>query len=182
MFSLIRQLIYLRRLARLIKRAISLILVLAALAALLVSCSDERDFTHCELTLTLPKDFEERKSDNFDLLVTNGEATVGILRITFNAAFNQGIPETFTAKQFASFFMYNSKKEAELYTFDGVPYYSYIESSGSKSLFCLATFYRTQYAYIYVLYSTEKSKESEWRENFLSYAVSASFDYSTVED
>ena len=165
-----------------IKRAISLLLVLTAVLTLLVSCSDERDFTHCEITLTLPKDFKERESENFDLLVSNGEAFIGISRITFIAGFNQGIPETYTAKQFASFFMYNSGKEAELYTYGDVPYYSYIEESGSKTLYCLATFYRTRYAYIYVLYSTEESKESKWREQFLSYATSVSFDYSEVEN
>lgn len=165
-----------------IKRVISFFLVLLTVAAALVSCSDECAFTHCEITLTLPKDFGERESENFDLLLSNGEATVGISRITFIAGFNQGIPETYTAKQFASFFMYKSGKDAEIYSYGDVPYYSYTEDSGSKTLYCLATFYRTRYAYIYVLYSTDESKESEWREKFLSYATSASFDYSGVEN
>ena len=165
-----------------IKRTVSLFLMLITVATLLVSCSDERDFTHCEITLTLPKDFKERESENFDLLISNGEATVGVSRITFIAGFNQGIPETYTAKQFASFFMYHSGKSKELYNYGGVPYYSYTEESGAKTLYCLATFYRTRYAYIYVLYSTDASKESEWRESFLKCAATAVFDYSEVED
>ena len=165
-----------------IKRVLSLILALMTVTALLVSCSDYSSFTHCEITFTLPNDFEVRESENFDLLISNGEATVAVSRVTFSAGFNQGIPETYTAKQFASFFMYNTKTEAEIYTFDGVPYYSYIDESGTRALFCLATFYRTRYAYIYVLYSTDASKENEWREKFLSYATSVSFDYSEAQN
>ena len=85
-----------------IKRVLSLFLGMAMLLSLLVSCSSERIFNHCELYLTLSRDFEDvGSSDSFDLLLSNGDVSVGVARISFAAAYENGISDTLTDRAFA---------------------------------------------------------------------------------
>ena len=67
-------------------------LILTFSFSILVSCSDTEEFTHCELTLVLDKSFREEESEEYDLLLSNGEAVVSLTRISFEAGFDSGIP------------------------------------------------------------------------------------------
>ena len=161
-----------------IKRFLAALLLIASTVAF-VACSREKSFRHCEIVITLPSDFEDKgESQNFDMLLSNGVASVGIARITFVAGINMGIPETYSAKEFARYFMYSTEVDAEVYFYGDMPYYSYYDESTGDKMFCLATFYRTLYAYVYVVYAVEESFESEWREKFLDIGKNVVFDYS----
>lgn len=159
------------------KRGFSLVSLLLILS-LLFSCSDERSFNHCELYITLPEDFEDvGSSDSFDLLLSNGEVSVGIARISFTAGYNQGIPDTLTDKAFGEFFIKQSGKSLTVYTYGGVPYVSYTEIQDGEPYYCLASFYRSLHAYFFILYSTDGALEDKWREDFLKFATGVSFKY-----
>lgn len=156
-------------------RILSLFLILTLIFTCLVSCSDVREFTHCELTLVLDKSFEEEESDDFDLLLTNGDVAVSLIRITFEAGFNQGISDTYTAKGFAAFFMNKSGKSEEIYEYGDVPYYTYTETSGDREIFYTVTFYRSFNAYFIVAYATGAKYKDGYPEQFLEYALNAYF-------
>lgn len=143
-----------------------------------MSCSNERSFNHCELYITLNEDFADvGSSNNFDLLLSNGDVSVGISRMTFSAAYDNGIPDTLTDKAFAEYFLKESGKELTVYTRDGVPYFSYTEALGEREYYCVATFYRSLYAYFLVLYSTDAELSDTWREDFLKFATGVHFVY-----
>ena len=74
-----------------VRRVIAVLAVILILISALASCADEREFSHCELTLTVPRDFKKQSSDSYDLLVGNGKVAAGLTRITFIAGVNQGI-------------------------------------------------------------------------------------------
>ena len=131
-----------------------------------------KSFNHCELYLNLPGDFEVTEgSESFDLVLSNGTASVAVARISFIAGYNQGIPDTLTAKAFADFFMIQSGIESTVHVRETIPYYSYKQSTGNVEYYCLASFYRTMYAYFIVLYSVKADLEEEWRESFMSYMM-----------
>ena len=162
-----------------IKRFTAVFALIVLCLGCVVSCSDEATFKHCEIVITLSSDFEETgKSENFDMLLSNGEASVGIARIPFLAGVNMGIAETYSAKQFAEYFMYKTDVDAQVYFYGDMPYYSYYSDGADGSYFCIAAFYRTQYAYAYIVFAVDKSLESAWREKFLSIGASVEFDYS----
>ena len=60
------------------RRIFFLFLIFAFLLCSLVSCTREKEFTHCELTLVLDSSFEEKKSEEYDLLLTDGEIAVKV--------------------------------------------------------------------------------------------------------
>ena len=161
-----------------IRRTIFAILSILLIISVISSCSDYKTFDHCELYIRLPSDFEDvGASDNFDLLISNGDVSVGVSRISFTAAYNNGIPDTLTDKAFAEYFLAQIGKELTVYTRDGVPYVSYTEEHGSRQYYCVATFYRSLYAYFLVLYSTDAHLGDEWRELFLEFATDVTFKY-----
>ena len=152
-----------------------LFLILTFSFSILVSCSDTEEFTHCELTLVLDGDFEEEKSEEYDLLLSNGEVVVSLTRISFEAGFDSGIPETLTPKGFAAFFMHKSGKSEELLMHGDLPYYTYTESINGNDIFYTVTFYRSFNAYFMVAYATPLQNKNEWSHKFLWYAENAYF-------
>lgn len=161
-----------------IKRALSAFLGGLLVISLLVSCSGERSFNHCELYITLPREFEDvGSSDSFDLLLSNGDVSIGIARMSFSAALNNGIADTLTDMAFAEFFIAQSGKQLTVYNRKGVPYVSYSEAHDGKEYYCMASFHRSLYAYFFVLYSTDYDKADTWREDFLNIATDVRFVY-----
>ena len=61
----------------------------------------------------------------FDKCYTNGIYAVGIVRISFEAGFNQGIPETMSAAEFAHFWKTKTDRDAAVETDALTPYYTY---------------------------------------------------------
>lgn len=159
------------------ERFLCVFLILTLVAAVFVSCkdTDTKEFTHCELTLVLDEDFQTEESDDFDLLLSNGDVAVSLIRISFEAGFNQGISDTYTAKGFAAFFMTKSEKNAELLMFGDVPYYTYTETAGESEIFYTVTFYRSYNAYFVVAYATALENRDILSEKFLEYADNAYF-------
>ena len=159
-------------------RFLSLFLILTLLAASLLSCKDsvaEKEFSHCELTLVLDGSFSEERSEDFDMLVTNGDIAVSLIRISFEAGFSQGISDTYTAKNFAAFFMNKSEKSDNLLMHGDVPYYTYTENTKEHDVFYTVTFYRSYNAYFVVAYAVPEWKKDELGEKLLDYAAKAYF-------
>ncbi len=149
--------------------------MLTILFSALVSCTDEKEFVHCELTLVLDKSFKEEESLEYDLLLSNGTIAVSLTRISFEAGFESGIPETLTPKGFAAFFMNKSGKSEELLMHGDLPYYTYTESVDGKNIFYTVTFYRSLHAYFMVAYATPLQNKDELDAKMLWYAERAYF-------
>lgn len=156
-------------------KVLILFLILTFSFFALVSCSDTKEFTHCELTLVLDKSFQEQESEEFDLLLSNGDAVISLTRISFEAGFDSGIPDTLTPKGFAAFFMNKSGKSDELLMRGELPYYTYNESVNGSDIFYTVTFYRSYNAYFIVAYATPLQNKNELSEKFLWYAENAYF-------
>ena len=158
------------------RRYLSLFALIAIVISSLFSCSDDSgEFTHCELTLVLDESFQAEESEDFDLLISNGETAVSVIRITFEAGFDSGISDTYTAKGFAAFFMNKNGKSDTLLMHEHVPYYTYKETVNGSELFYTVTFYRSYNAYFVVTYATRAQNEQLLSDKFLQYAASAYF-------
>ena len=159
------------------RKLLSLILLLA-LSLMLVSCRGGDYYTYCELTLPLPEEYERAASEEFDALYSDGRAFVYITRITFDAAFADGIPDTYSPLEFARFYrLNNSHTEFEINTSSHVPRYSYTGIDGEREVFMMHTFYRTPYAYFVVTYSSPASRVAEYEADFISYANGATISF-----
>jgi len=127
--------------------------------------------------LGLSDDFREFEAESFDAAYTDGTALVGIYRISYNAGFNQGIPDFLTPEQFALLYAKSTGREVEIKKHDGVPYYEYTEENdGIKSVY-IASFYRSMYAYFTVLFATPESLYDEVKPRLLSYTETVIFVY-----
>ena len=159
-----------------LKKTLVLFLIFLLICSCL-SCSDGNVYGHAELVISLSEDFEEFEAENFDAAYTNGKAIVGIYRISFEAGFNQGIPDFLTPEQFARFYMKNSGKSVEIKKHQATPYYEYVdEQDGIKNTY-IATFYRSRFAYFLVLFATPESLYTQTFEELISYTETVIFDY-----
>ena len=159
-----------------IKRLLSLLLLLASVFAV-TSCDTDKIYGHAELEIALTEDFREFEAESFDAAYTNGKALVGILRISFDASFNEGVPDFLTPEQFAKFYKTATKREAEI-KFHGItPYYEYSEVQDGVKNFYLASFYRSKYAYFAVIFAAPEIFSGELKNEFLSYTETVVFNY-----
>ena len=152
------------------------IMTLALVALILTSatsCGKGKSFTYADLTLTFDKGFYEEESADYDLLVTNKEATAALTRLSFVDAIEQDTPITLSADEFAEYLLSISGKRYEVYNRGDYAYYTYYEEKDGGNIYCMATFYRTAYAYVVVIYATAASREADYREKFFKYADSA---------
>lgn len=156
-------------------RKIVLILLLSSCFVSLFSC-DKPIPGHAEARIPI-SGFEATEAEGFDAAYTNGESVVGMIRISFEAGFNQGIPETLSAKKFAEFYMKKTERDCEIKQIGIIPYYEYTDGEGDSQLYYLATFYRTKYAYFLILFATDDSLGEELRDEFLEMAESVYFVY-----
>ena len=158
------------------KRRIFFLFLLVAFTLLsLVSCTREKEFTHCELTMVLDKSFTEEESEEYDLLLTDGEVIISVIRLSFVAALESGIYDTYTAEEFARFFMYQAGKDSDLLIRGGIPYYTYTEEYNGSSFFHTLTFYRSYNAYFIVGYSISGDKSDSHIDRFLEYSEGVYF-------
>ena len=156
-------------------RIIILFLILTLTVGALISCTREKEFTYCEMVLSLDTSFEEEEDENFDFIVSNGEVAVSIVRISLDACLDMGISETYTPKGFAAFFMNKSGKSDELLMRGTIPYYTYTQETDGREIFYTVTFYRSMHAYFAVAYATESKNKEEKGEIFLEYADAVYF-------
>lgn len=159
-----------------VKKISALILALA-LSLSLFACGARDYFGHAELRIALSEDFKEFEAESFDAAYTDGSAVVGIIRISFEAGFNNGIPDFLTPRQFASVYMKGSGRECEIKTFHGVPYYEYEETLGGARQGYLASFFRSRYAYFAVIFAADESIYSSLVPEFLDYTDTLVFEY-----
>ena len=169
------------------ERILSLFLILTFIISLLTSCGDseieEKEFVHCEMTLVLDDSFEAEESENFDLIISNGDIAISLIRISFEAGYGQGISDTFTAKGFAAFFLYNSGKDAELSEHGSVPYYVYSEKSeNGGEVSYTVTFYRSLNAYFVVTYAVSKEDYESHSDKIFEYSSKVYFNDAPTVD
>ena len=156
-----------------LKRFFPLLLVFALLLSLF-SCGEEY-YGHAELRISLPRDFKSFEAENFDSSYTDGECIVGIYRISFEAGFNQGIPDFLTAREFALFYMQATKRESQIKDYGTVPYYEYEEVQDGLTNVYTATFFRSKYAYFILLFATPVTLHEEKLPEILSYTDTVIF-------
>ncbi len=150
------------------------VIFLAVVSLLLSSCAaDESYYGHCELVLPLEGDYKKAEADGFDAVFTNGVYTVGIIRISFEAGFNQGIPETMSQSELAYFWQKKTDRTADVCTDKATPYYAYSEDGH----FYANGFYRTPYAYFVVLMTAPEEMYPDCLGDFTEIFDGASFEY-----
>ena len=159
-----------------VKRIFTVILFFSVLLTI-ASCDKNDFFGHAELRIALDSDFREFKSDNFDAAYTDGTAVVGIYRISYNAGFNQGIPDFLTPAQFAAFYMERAEIESEVKDYRGTAYYEYTRLDGELKNSYIASFYRSKYAYFIVLFATPEKLYPDIAGELLSYTETVIFVY-----
>ena len=151
-------------------RILILFLILTLCFQTLVSCTDEKEFTYCEMVFTLDDGFEEESDEDFNFILNNGEIVVSVVRVSLDACLEIGISPTYTPRGFAAFFMNKSGKSDELLMRGDIPYYTYVEETNGREVFYTVTFYRSLHAYFAVAYATEADNREEFAERFLEYA------------
>lgn len=156
------------------KRIITALLVAVTLFTLF-SCTEEKvRCSYAELAIDLPKSFEPYDQEGiFDAAFYDGETMVGMVRISFVAGYDNGIPDTLSPERFAQYYMSNIGRTGNVDRRGDVPYFVYYNTDNSTTYFYLATFYRTLYAYFAVTYITEAKNEYKNTEKYLEYATSA---------
>ena len=139
------------------------------LAVFLVSC--DTGYTYCEISLPLGAEYEDIDYEGFDASFSNGEAVACILRISFEAGFKQGIPETMNSRQFANFWRNRVGRNEEIYLDRATPYYTY----NQEGYFYVNGFYRSQYAYFVVLFACPEESSDVYLKDFLDILDGAVF-------
>lgn len=153
------------------KRYAIAILAVLTLISTLCSCSREVGREYCEFGISLPKEYKEQDSGgSFDAAYSNGEAVVGITRISFEAAVLDGIPATLSPLKFAELYKERTDRDwCRVILLGDVPYITYPSSSDSGKVYTyLIGFYRTPYAYFTVTFVTEEKNGEKYQEEFLS--------------
>ena len=150
--------------------------LLLAFAVSLFGCGGDVSFTFLDINLTLPHGYrEEAAPESANMLLTDGESTVTVKRLSIIDAEEQGISGSYSDKQFAEFFLIGSGIDSNIASYGDVPYYSYYESSEAGKLFCISAFYRTPYAYYIVIFATASARESEARGEFFEIMSSVTY-------
>ena len=160
-----------------IKRFFALFLLVASLL-FVTSCKDVRA-GWCELWLVFPHSYEKIETDgSFDAAYSDGEAVVGITRMSFEAAIDDGIPTTLTPLRFAE--EYKSRVGLDDYTVKergDVPYLVYYTREDDGIYTHLASFYKSYYAYFAVTFVCKSDVEDSYLEDFYEIMDSAYLDY-----
>ena len=159
------------------------ILLCLAICLSVCSCS-MRNIEFCELRFSLPRSFSEVDGgDSFDVALSDGEVFVGVLRISFDAAVESGIPATMTPFKLAEYYMSLTEKgdKATPVTEHGdVPYYCYVEENGGIQYLYMPTFYFSYYAYFIITFITPTSTDEDIVARLLSYTESVHLVYPEV--
>lgn len=157
------------------RRSVSLLLFLSLL--FLFGCSEQRSFSHAELTLTLTDDFTEVESEGYDLALRSDKVSVGVIRISLAAAENSGIPDTMSPEDFALYTLKEKRGEGacDVYSYKDIPYFTLYEAVGGREYYTLYTFFRSVHAYFILTLAVPRADEAEYRETLFEYADSVIF-------
>ena len=156
-----------------IKRLITLLLIFATLF-LISSCGGDK-YSHAELVIDLGDNFYSANESNFDKSYTDGKNVVAIQRLSFEAAYRDGIGETHTPSEFGRLWLLRTGNERPVETDGEVSYATYYVGEGDEEFLHLAAFYRSRHAYFVVIFATQAGAEIESTEEFLSYAKTVHF-------
>lgn len=149
---------------------ISALLLLLAMLVCTVGCAKTREHIHCELGISLPREYEKVDIEQYDLAMSNGEAIVGLMRLSFEAALGEGIYSTHSPYAFAELYtVILGMEDTTVEEHGDVPYFTYTRQSSGGDYFYMATFYRTHYAYFIITFICPLELEGGYRVNFLSY-------------
>ena len=151
--------------------------ILLLICTLIFTSCGKTEYIYCELTLPLSEDFYiDEPTDVYDAVFSNGEAAVAVVRITFSAAYADGIPDTYSPRAFAEFYkLNNGQSDIELKTKGDVPYYTYTLKDGANEFYLMQTFYRSKYAYLIVTYMCPIAAKVSYHMQFLNFATGAYF-------
>ena len=149
-------------------------LLFACLVFSLFSCGGE-DFSHCEITLALTEDFKSIETEDFDAAYSDGNLSVAIIRISFVAAVNDGISDTLSSSQFASFWLEKCGRDCEVTLYGGVDTAQYTDLVSDEAYTTVSAFYRSKYAYFVVLYTVRSSAFDSYRDSIYEYISGAYF-------
>ena len=151
--------------------------IILLICTLLFTGCGNNEYSYCELTIPLPSDFyADEGGEVYDAVFSNGEAAVAIVRITFSAAYADGIPDTYSPRAFAEFYKLNNNQEdIELSVSGDVPYYTYTLSEDTDEYFIMQTFYRSKYAYLIVSYMCPQAAKDSYFPVFLTCAETSYF-------
>ena len=152
-------------------------LLLFLVFALCISSCEKKGHVYCELSLPLPDTFEERAQTEdeklFDIVWSDGGATVAVLRLSYEACAETEIPTMLSPSGIAVYYSYKTLgREVPVEKEGDIAYYIYDSTDGYK---IMPTFYTSKYAYLIVTYLCRKDDFSARKEEFLSYAKNASF-------
>ncbi len=125
--------------------------------------------------MVLDSSFTEFSSEQYDLALEGEGMNVGVKRISLYAASVEGVPDNYSPRRFAEYFLSKRGDEAEIFTYGDIPYFSLSESVSGVEFYTLYTFYRSKYAYFIITFATERARESEYRERFFEYADTVYF-------
>lgn len=166
------------------KKTAVLFLLCAMLLAGLFGCSEkERTLSWCELSLVLTGDYEEIKSESFDKAMSDGRSVVGITRMSFEAALDDGIPTTLTPRAFAEEYKRRTEKtDCQVLDNGEVPYITYVQKADGQLLHYTVAFYRSDYAYFSVVFVTYEEYAEEYSEKFLRDMKCAYLDYTFAKE
>ena len=162
------------------KRIVTVAL-LCVLIYSLFSCSGANDFTHAEYTITLPGEYYTTTSGSaagdfeYDLVMTNGEAYVGVSRLSFVTASQTGIDITLTPGDFAEYCMELSGTDSVVKQHGDAYYYVYYEERGGVKYMLLLAFHRSPNAYFTTVFTVKADAERRYISEFLEYADSVKF-------
>lgn len=141
---------------------------------LLISCSED-GYGHAELVIPLPDTYEAFETESFDAAYTDGKSTAAILRISFEAAYKSGIPDSFMPDEFAAFYMNEVDIDCQISDGGDFAYCEYtVEQKGIEYSY-LASFFRSKYAYFIVVFTTDSISYQNEKSAFLEYADGVAF-------
>lgn len=158
------------------RRIFSLILFVLMLFSLF-ACSDEEEIdmsyrhTYCEMALNLPHSYTEAQSDSYDALFTNGEAYVGISRLSFAGIENDDLDGSMFPDVVARKYAESNALDVEISDKEEFSYFVYNDSG----YYNLIAFYRSKYAHFIVRFVCIEEKTEKFASDFLRYASEVKF-------
>ncbi len=151
-----------------VKKRIILTVISLLLLVSIFACGKDELPGHAELVIPLPDGYREFEAEDFDAAYENDGAVVGIVRISFEAGFASGIPETLMPEDFAEFYMKKVGRDEAIQLSGTVPYYQYIDTDGVENVYELVSFYRSKYAYFIIFFACPESGYEERKLEFLA--------------
>lgn len=152
-----------------IKRAVLLLLVFAILISV-TSCTKCKQ-TYCEIGFTLPRGFVKLSApDDFDLAFENGDEIIGIRRLSFSTALDEGLLTTHTPDRLAEIYRerLGVSGASTVFLHGDIPYFVYTLYADGGNYAYMPTFYRTSYAYFIITFICKNSIDEGTRVKFLS--------------